>query len=371
MAGATPLRVRLPDDFPCAAPPLETIPAAAWRNGLAIRVPNWLGDAMMTLPAILQLRKILPPHCGLFAVGPGGLEPVFKALPMIDCYIGLENLHRPWRFHEWLALHRLRPGVGLLFNNSLRDAILFRLAMPVGKLYGAAKRGRACVLSRAWKFPGNRAGELGKLHHANKYTAMAQALGAPAWDGALPEWNFQAPVNDLPPQVFSLCEHPKLLILAAGAAYGAAKRWPGRHFAEVARRWLESGGIVAAVGGKSERDVCQTAVDGLPAQRALNLAGKTDLDCLMQLLRHARCAVANDSGVMHLAAALGTPGVAVFGPTDYSCTAPIGNNWEILWGHPGCAPCFRRVCPDGTPRCMDEITADDVWPLIEPRTRLR
>ena len=109
-----------------------------------------------------------------------------------------------------------------------------------------------------------------------------------------------------------------------------------------------------------DRGTQSAAVQGLPAESVIDLAGKTTLTELMRILRNAEMCVANDSGNMHLSAALGGKGVAPFGPTDPAATAPISPAWRLLFNKRECAPCFRRVCPDGSRKCLSCISADDV-----------
>ena len=158
----------------------------------------------------------------------------------------------------------------------------------------------------------------------------------------------------------SFCQHPKLLLMAPGAAYGAAKRWDSKKFNQVAAEYIKNGGIVAVLGSKSERIIGNEVVAGLSENKAFNLSGETTFSDLYNLLRNARACVANDSGIMHLAAALGVPGVAVFGPTDYRATGPVSDKWLIVYDKEPCAPCFKRVCPTGSRHCMEKLTADEV-----------
>ena len=164
-------------------------------------------------------------------------------------------------------------------------------------------------------------------------------------------------------------EHPKLLTVASGAAYGAAKRWPSENFAAVARHWVEAGGIVAVLGSGAERKIGDEVVEGLDPRKAYNLSGGTSLIELMHLLRSSAMTVANDSGIMHLAAALGRPGVAVFGPTDFTATGPISPNWRLLYEKIECSPCFRRECREGHRRCIRAITPGMVIAEIDDLLR--
>ena len=110
------------------------------------------------------------------------------------------------------------------------------------------------------------------------------------------------------------------------------------------------------LGSESERAIGDEVIAGLDARKAYNLSGRTSLIELMHLLKNSVLCVANDSGIMHLAAALGRPGVAVFGPTDYTATGPIGANWHLLYEKLECSPCFRRECPSGDQKCIRAIT---------------
>ena len=353
------IRLDIRRDYP--APPLEsvTIPDGVWRNGLLVRMPNHLGDAVMALPALTMLRKRIPEHCSLQILAPEYQRPLYERLSMVDGFTGLRKLHRRWSGEEFMAVRRLRCGVGVFFTNSLRDALLLRLA-GVGRLYGAAARGRGALLTHAFCFAPRRRGQPSGEHQANRCMALARALGAPEWDGRLPEFQFKIAPEELRPELAALIAHPRLLCLGAGAAYGAAKRWPAAGFREVARFWIEHGGIAAVAGGGAERQVGDEVIAGLDQRKAFNLCGRTGLTELMHLLRCSRLIVANDSGIMHLGAALGRPGVAVFGPTDLTATGPVSDSWWLIRGTADCAPCFRRECPGGSAGCIAGIGPGEV-----------
>ena len=330
-----------------------------WRNGMVVRMPNHLGDAVMALPALGQLRKVVPADCALYCIIPPGQQALYRALPIVSGVVSLSRIHSGWSREDFLNLHRLRLGVGVLFNNSFRDALSMRLA-GVPNLYGAQARCRSFLLRRAFAFPPRPDGEPANIHHANRYLAIAAALGAPEWDGALPEFRITPAADELSPAIAALCEHPKLLTIASGAAYGAAKRWPSANFRAVAASWVESGGVVAVLGSESERGIGDEVIAGIDPRKAANLSGRTTLVELMHLLRCSAMTVANDSGVMHLSAALGRPGVAVFGPTDFTATGPIGANWRLLYEKQDCSPCFCRECPRGMQKCIRAITPEMV-----------
>ena len=337
-----------------AAFPVEKIPNEAFRNGIAVRMPNHLGDAVMALPALKSLRTILPPYCALYVITPASLRQLYAAIREVDGMVGLEKPHRLWTFETFNELRSLRLGVGVLFNHSFRDALTMRLA-GVKHLYGAAKRGRSALLTRAFTFPPRRDRQLAGAQLSKRYLAIAAALGAVPPEPLLPKIDLSGLLADPTDTFCALARHPLHLVLAQGAAYGPAKRWPEENFRAVAACWVRHGGVVSVVGSSKERAVGDAVLAGLPQNKCFNFCGGTTLNQLMVLLKNAALCVANDSGVMHLAAALGTPGVAVFGPTDPAATAPVTDKWILLYRKIECAPCFRRECADNV--CIKAITA--------------
>jgi heptosyltransferase-2 len=340
-----------------------------WRDGIVVRSPNWLGDAVMTLPAMLQLRKLVPENCGIFVVCPPSLKDFFTAMPIVDLTLPLHAAHKKWSAEDKCRVKRLQAGVCLMFNNSLRDAIHFKLCR-VPKLFGAAARGRGFLLAKAWKFPKRLSGELNDFHHAAKYLSMACALGAPEWDGSLPEFVPQKEPELMSKRFLEALSSPKILLLAPGAAYGPAKMWPSEYFARVASDWTAKGGSVFLAGTSKEREVAEMIAADLPEGKVFNMAGETDLCELMMVLQKCEVCLANDSGTMHLAAGVGSKGVAIFGSTDPTSTSPVSGSWNILYEKQECSPCFKRECPKKQDRysCLKAVTPEKVIAEIEKLT---
>ncbi len=334
--------------------PMVRLRRSDWLDGIAVRMPGWLGDSVMALPALMQIRMMVPEFCGLFVVAPPKLSGLFRALPWVDALVELGS-GRLWSAEEKRRLERLHAGIGLLLNNSLRDALFFRRC-GVPRVFGASARGNCLFLRKAFKFPAG-----AKIHHTARYLSMAYALGAPEWEGAMPQLVPETEPEILGKEVFAALAMERILVAAPGAAFGNAKRWPAAKFAEVCRWWvMEKGGSVAAVGSRDEWSLAEEAVAGLPRDRARNLAGLTDLGALIMLLKKASACVCNDSGVMHLAAAVGCPGAAIFGPTDPELSGPLSKSWNIIYNKCDCSPCFGRACCDGSSRCMKGIGAETV-----------
>lgn len=359
----TPALSDYPDFKSCIIPPRQ------WGDGLLIRTPNWLGDAVMTFPALVMLKKILPEHCTLFIACPKSLAPLFDEMQEVGRVIPLEDAHAFPNASERETLREICSGGVLLFNNSFRDALALKM---LGKknLFGVSIRNRGILLRSRWHLPKRKSKELNPYHQACVYQAMAKALGAADWDGAMPVFSFREKEkmkND--PRYTVLLEQPgKLLTIAPGAAYGDAKRWDSENFRTVADWWIrEKQGVVAVIGTSKELEIARQVTDGLPAEKSFLLAGKTSLKELMIILQASACCLANDSGTMHLAASLGTAGVAVFGSTDPVATCPVvpRNNWRMVYRKISCSPCFKRECPYHTKECFAAVTPELVQGAVE------
>ncbi len=335
--------------------PVEPLDQKKLKNGIIVRSPNWLGDAVMTFPALRMLKTLLPAGCCLCVLSPAGLCGLYRTLDCVDQVIPLADAHAFLNKEEKHEIRRMNPGAGFLFNNSFRDALAMKLA-GVPRLFGTAARFRSVLLKRAYSFPARQDHVLNYPHQALKYTAMIQSCGAGAWDGAMPVMT-PDPLQPLPEKIQNLCSGGKeILLLASGAAYGDAKRWDPEKFREVAKWWTSQGGLVLSLGGKKEYDSAQESIAGV--DNAYNLAGETSLNDLLHLFKCSGLFLGNDSGLMHYAAAAGMKGAAVFASTDPAATGPLSPDWIILHEKQSCSPCFKRMCPEGTRKCFAPITAE-------------
>lgn len=320
------------------------------RGGLLVRTPNWLGDAVMALPGIHRLKRLLPSGCGLFALCPEKLGPLWRACRWVD-----EIVTFPGKRVDAAAAARLEaldPGASVVLPNSFGAAFdLWRRRLP--NLIGRTGRGRGWLLD--YRLPGwRRATGVEKLHQARHYLEIAVACGCR-------EWNFQCPPlapvlsEEAVKRLARQTAGASYLVIAPGAAYGPAKQWPPTCFNQVAKWWAAEHGMVVAVGAPGEEATAKAALADCPY--GLNLAGKTDLGELMYLLGNAAAALVNDSGAMHLAAAMGGTGVAVFGSTNPLATGPLGGRWVVLQRPLYCSPCLQRVCPrtDSLYECLVTI----------------
>jgi heptosyltransferase-2 len=332
---------------------------------LVIRAPNWLGDAVMALPALESVRAALPAaHITIAATG--SIAPMFEedtsARP--DAVLTIAD-----RRKEAAALAAGSFDTALLLPNSFRAAWNARRA-GIGERWGIAANFRSPLLTRAIERPG-RAGRppTGRLHHSTYYLTLVRGLGFDARE-AVPRVSARPPTAA---RAAALLEKngvdaaATIVGFAPGAAYGHAKRWPPDRVARVVERVSrERRAACVLLGAADDRDAGREIESALPADvRVVNLIGRTDLRQLIGVL--ARCAafVSNDSGAMHLAAALGVHVTAIFGPTDDRVTSPLGHH-DVLVHQVFCRPCMLRECPIDH-RCMKGITADAVFAAVSAR----
>lgn len=316
---------------------------------VVVRSPNWLGDACMALPAVRALKRSRP-DLRLTVFGPEKLRDFWLAQPETDAYLGKESKESLRTASGRIRQTGIRYDVGILFTNSTRSTLEFWLA-GIPRLVGYKGSIRSWLLHQTCPEP---APGRPPLHHTEKYMRLIAHAG-----GATDDPAFRA----IEAQGSQGREGRTLRLgLCAGAEYGPAKRWPLERFAQAANQISER--LTQPVewqffGAPGEKGMGETLSAQVTAPHQ-NLVGKTTLKELIQQLRTCDLLVTNDTGTMHLAAALGVPTVALFGSTEPSLTGPVGDHHHILRHHVPCSPCFKRECPFGHYQCMTGIEVQKV-----------
>ncbi len=311
-----------------------------------VRAPNWIGDALLSLPALRDLRRNFP-AARLEVLARGWVAGLYEAVTEID------GLHVSRGLRADVELMRARCDTAVLLPNSLAAALPPFLAR-VPERWGYATALRGPLLTRAGRVPPDVRGH-SQVYY---YRAMLAAVGLHV--SALPDAALRCPDAWRAEGERLLPAAPDgWLGLAAGAFFGGAKRWLPARFAAAAERVARgTGARVALLGGPHERPLAEAIAEQMPS-RPLVLAGSTSLGGLAGVLARLRLLLTNDSGPMHLAAALGVPVVAVFGPTDWRETAPYGARQRVMRAATECAPCKLRECPIDH-RCMTRVDAEAV-----------
>jgi lipopolysaccharide heptosyltransferase II len=304
--------------------------------------PNWLGDAVMALPAIRDVRQHFV-GAELAVSARPSVAMLFRAVPFVD---------------DIVAHEKVEADVGILLPNSFRSAWILRRAR-IPERWGYRSDMRGMLLTRSVARPRR------KMHFGEYYQHLVRGLGMET--GPLRP-QLIVPASKIEGAAKLLADNGwtpdrTLVGIAPGAAFGHAKRWPAGRFAELSTLLRNQLGATCVVLGRSEdRD----AADGIPG---IDLTGKTDLLTLMGVLSHCSALVANDSGAVHLAAALGVPIAAIYGPTDERYSLPLsshespGGRVRAISQDVFCRPCGLPDCPIDH-RCMKRITTDRVFGVV-------
>jgi heptosyltransferase-2 len=316
--------------------------------------PNWVGDAVLAIPAMKAVRQKFPEAEITLLVRPW-VAGVFTSAPFID---KVWSEPRPAGLGDWIRIARnIREklfDMALLFPNSFESAAMIFLGR-VPQRIGYATDGRSWMLTQRLK------PSVEKRHQIHYYLDLAKAVSA-AVDHPSVEIAANAEEKSQARKLLEstgLAPDRHFLVLNPGAAYGSAKRWGEDRFAEAGDALASELGLdVAIIGSEKERSSAER-IHGLMRSRVAVLNGKTSLETLIGVISESSLVLTNDSGPMHIAAALGVPTVAVFGPTDDVATGPYGRRTRIVREPVDCSPCMLRDCPIDH-RCMTRVSAEAV-----------
>ena len=335
---------------------------------MLILSPNWLGDAVMALPAIADVKRKFP-TTRLIVAARRSVADMFRLAPPVDEVLVLQWNGRLFRTRDLradlAALRALAADGAILFPNSFASAWLVSQAR-IPKRFGYARDWRRRWLTHAVEVP------KGSVHQAEYYQHLVRSCDVPS--GPL-QPILEAPASAMEEARALLAsrgwdQSRPVVALAPGAAYGTAKRWLPAHFARLMTMLVSTrGAMCVLVGSRGDRETTQWVRDLIPSgERAhvLDVAGETSLQTLAGVMSLSRIFISNDSGAMHMASALAVPVVALFGPTREYETAPLprdGVRVEVLLHPVWCRPCMLRECPIDH-RCMKGLTPERVCAVV-------
>ena len=324
--------------------------------------PSWVGDTMLMQPMLARLRQ--RHHvCRIDVLAPPWTEALLRAMPEVD---------------------------DVIINPFPHGALQLGARHALGKSLRANRYDQAIVLPNSWKsalvpYFANitvRTGFTGEMRYGlindarkldkrklplmvERYAQLAEFanhdIPRPLPD---PKLNVDTALRDATLNKLNLNLEKPVAIFCPGAEYGPAKRWPIPYFAEISQRLKKHGFAVWLIGSNKDKEIAGKIV-ALGNHDARNLCGETDLKDAIALLSCADLVVSNDSGLMHLAAALDRPMLALFGSSSPQFTPPLSPKAQIVKLGLKCSPCFKRECPLGHFDCMMKLTPDMVWQKIE------
>jgi heptosyltransferase-2 len=317
---------------------------------ILVRLPNWLGDALMARPLLHGIRRAHP-SAEIVAVGRGPLLALLGEERTFD-------RGEPWPDRQGARRElagRLRawgPEAALVLPFSFSSA-RFAAATRARRRVGYGHELRSFLLTHALRRVAR-----GERHLSREYLALGEPLGVSP--GPLPPLAVSARGRAGAEELLARRspDGREVVVLAPRSAYGPAREWPPARFSDLARSLAADGRSVLVCGTAAERATCEAVASGAGPGVA-SVAGETDLPVLAAVVRRARLAVCNDSGLAHLAGALGTPTVAIYGSTSSAWTAPLGDRVRVVQRPPVCSPCFRRTCRIGY-ACLAAVTVAEV-----------
>jgi heptosyltransferase-2 len=335
---------------------------------VVVRATNWVGDAIMSLPAIRAIHN--RPDTNVSILARPYVADIYRdqnvADELIEYHVGGNHAGIGGRERLASELRARQFDIAILLQNAFDAAWLaWRAGIP--QRIGYARDGRTMLLTNAVPVP--KAREI-PAHEKYYYLELLRRVG---WIDSVPEESFiKLLVNEsnrtrAAQFLAAAGARPQALRIAigAGAAYGSAKCWPPMRFAELANRLQSQWDADVILFGAASEAAVSAAIGSEMRQPPIDLTGKTAIADLPALLSQCHVFVGNDSGAMHIAAAVGLPTIGIFGPTDPLGTAPVTPRSTILRHQPYCSPCFLRRCPIDH-RCMTHITPGEAEAAVDP-----
>jgi heptosyltransferase II len=324
--------------------------------------PSWVGDAILSEPLFATLGAagiatpidvIAPPWCG----------PVYARMRGIGRIIDSPAAHGQLFLRErrtlGLALRAERYTHAYVLPNTWKSALVPWFAR-IPRRIGYSGEARYGLLTDVHGLDRRAMPQL-----VTRYAALAMPRGAPVGEPPVPVLVPDARNLDAAMRALGLSRERPVAILCPGAEFGPAKRWPAEHFASLAKRLASDGYAIWIVGSPNDAPVAAALVQamGSAAPALRDLTGRTDLGTAIDLMSAASLVISNDSGLMHAAAAVRAPLVALFGSSSPVYTPPLSETARIARIEIACSPCFKRECPLGHFRCMRELSPELVYNL--------
>ncbi|MGO9138838.1 MAG: lipopolysaccharide heptosyltransferase II [Syntrophales bacterium] len=334
------------------------IPFDKARN-ILIRGTNWIGDAVMTLPAVRAVRNTFP-AARISVLAKPWVAEIFNICPDVDEVIVFQSPG----FHAGIAgklrlAKELRArdfDTAILLQNAIEAAIITRLAgIPIRAGYNSD--GRGWLLTHSVR----RTEAVRRVHQIRYYLEMVKSLGCRSAEETAhldPADEYQSLSEKLLSK-YGVRRDGFIVGLAPGASYGPAKRWFPERFAAVSDRLFEDLSAQVVLFGSREDKKTTDIVEQYVHHPLINFTGKTNLKEAIAVISRCNLFISNDSGLMHIAGALNIPTVAIFGSTNPVTTSPVGEKSVVLYKGASCSPCLKEICPTDF-RCMEMISVEEV-----------
>ncbi len=350
--------------------------SAAYSEKMLIIGPSWVGDMVMAQSLFMVLKqKALKQHASdenspdtqIDVMAPGWSSALLERMPevtgTIDMPLGHGQLQLKERYHLGKSLRQQHYDQAILLPNSLKSALVpFWAGIP--KRTGYIGEMRYGLLNDIRKLDSSRLTMTVQRFVALAYPKMLDGQYTDLKYIPVPALKIKSDKVTAALEKFQLSTEQPVLSICPGAEYGPAKQWPARHYASLAKEKIAQGWQVWIFGSQKDQAIAQQ-IKTLLDHKAVNLCGKTELAQAIDLMSLSRAVVSNDSGLMHMGAALGVPVVGVYGSSDPTFTPPLGKNSAMQSLNLDCSPCFKRICPLGHTNCLEKLQPELVLAALD------
>ena len=335
-------------------------------QGILIIAPNWIGDAVMTQPLLAALKSQYPAST-IDVLASTWVAPIYRACSEVNHVIEANFQHKQlqWGLRKQLANDLRLRGYQACFilPNSLKSALIPWMANIPFRI-GYRGELRFGLINIALNNPS----KINRPPMVEHYLALSQLLSDEETLAAktlTPKLNVSSSAKQSIDKKLSDAniDSKSVFIFCPGAEYGPTKRWPASHFAELANHLAQQlpNANIILLGGKSDHELAKAILQqSQDSVKIHNWCGNTSLDEAIALIGMAKAVVSNDSGLMHIAAALKTPQIAIFGSSDPAHTPPLSENAKVIWLNLPCSPCHKKECPLGHLKCLNDILPQQV-----------
>ncbi len=338
------------------------------RDGISkilVRGVNWIGDAIMALPALNAIHEGYKGAHIHVLCNPWTYE-IYRLQPFIK---GIILYQKPRSFLMYpleilkvvKEIRKRNFDMAVLFQNAFEAALIAYLSgIKIRVGYATDMRGPLLthIIERNRK--------IDSLHHSEYYKGIVRGMGLKIRD-EIPRLHISDQLKERGCEIlkrFGVKNRTELIGICPGAEYGPAKRWPEEYFSKIADMAIESlGAEVVIMGSGKEKEICKKVELGM-RHSPISLCGRTSLMDVIGIIKNLKVLVCNDSGLMHVASALNTPLVSIFGSTDPKRTGPLSANSRVIQGSVECSPCFKTHCENGY-ICLKSVKVKDVWREVE------
>ena len=340
-------------------------------HSILIIAPNWIGDAVMTQPLLAALKKQYP-ESNIDVLASTWVAPIYRACSEVNQVIEAKFEHKQLQLglRKQLAkeLAAKKYQACFVLPNSFKSAIIPWLAnIPFRVGYRGELRFGLINLSL------DNPSKVNRAPMVEHYLALSQLLSeekiASSFKNIEPKLNISTTAKQsVQAKLLSSNIDPtNIYVMCPGAEYGPTKRWPTSHFTDLAQRLIASDPDtqITLLGSKGDHALAQEITSQAKQDAHIhNWCGNTSLDEAIALIGMCKAVVSNDSGLMHIAAALKTPQVAIFGSSDPAHTPPLSDKAKVIWLNLPCSPCHKRVCPLGHLNCLNDILPEQVFATL-------